>query len=96
MTAQEFAKSIGITKEGITSGNTYIVQLDSSNEYSKIYTLLDRAEGVDLDNDESVLSESSTLLVYLADDFDIKLKADLDKDAYSVEIEGVSNEEGNN
>lgn len=97
MTAREFASSIGITQEGVETGNTYTVNLKDSNEYSRVYTILDKADGIDLDNDESVLSESSTLLVYLADDFDIKLIADLDKDMYSVTFEGVSEDEkGNN
>lgn len=90
MTAEEFAKSIGITGEGTTSGNIYTVNLKDSNEYSRVYTLLDKAPDADLDNDESVLSESSTLLVYLTDDFDIKLKADLDKNIYTVSFEPVS------
>ena len=90
MTAEEFAKSIGITGEGTTKGNTYTVSLKDSNEYSRVYTILDKAKGLDLDNDESVLSESSTLLVYLADDFDIKLMADLDKNIYTVSFEPVS------
>lgn len=90
MTAEEFAKSLGINGEGISQGNTYTVSLSNSNEYSRVYTILDKAKGIDLDDEESVLSESSTLLVYLADDFDIKLKADLDKNIYTVSFEPVS------
>ena len=46
-------------------------------------------ESIDLDDEESVLSESSTLLVYLADGFEIKLKADLDKNIYTVSFEAI-------
>lgn len=89
MTAEEFAKSLGIDGEGTSQGNTYTISLSNSNEYSKVYTILDKAKGIDLDDEESVLSESSTLLVYLADDFDIKLKADLDKNIYTVSFEAI-------
>lgn len=87
MTPKEFANSIGITKEGTESNNRYVVELSDSNEYSRVYTILDKAPGVDLDSDESILSETTTQLVYLSDDFDIKLIADLDKNNYSVVIE---------
>lgn len=91
MTAEEFAKSIGINEEGKTSSDgVYTVTLKDSNAYSKVYTILDKAEGVDLNSEESTLSESTTMLVYLADDFDIKLKADLDNNVYEVSFEPVS------
>jgi len=89
MSAQEFAKQLGITKEGNYVDGVYVITLDNSNEYSRIYTLLDKSNLCDLDGEEISLDVQNSLIVYLADDFDIKLKANFDNDVYSVSFEEV-------
>lgn len=90
MTAQEFAKHLGITKEGSYVDGVYVINLDNSNEYSKVYTILDKSSEVDLDTEEISLDVKNSLMVYLADDFDIKLTADFDADIYTVTFEEVT------
>ena len=89
MNAQEFAKQLGITKEGSYVDGVYVITLDSSNEYSKVYTILDKSDLCDLDVEEINLDVQNSLMVYLADEFDIKLQANFDNDVYSVSFEEV-------
>ena len=89
MNAQEFARQLGITKEGDYVDNAYVITLDNSNEFSKVYTILDKSELCDLDGAEVNLGVDSSMMVYLADDFDIKLKANFDTNTYSVSFEEV-------
>ena len=89
MNAQEFAKQLGITKEGNYVDGIYVITLDNSNEYSKVYTILDKSNLCDLDVEEITLDVQNSLMVYLADNFDIKLKANFDTNTYSVSFEEV-------
>lgn len=87
MNAQEFARKLGITQEGNYVDDVYVINLKDSNEYSKIYTILDKSDLCDLDVEEISLDVQNSLLVYLADNFDIKLQANFDTNTYSVSFE---------
>ena len=69
---------LNISKDGTWSGDKYVITLDDSNEFSRIYTALDKYDGADLDIESMVMSDSSSIIVYLTDDLDITLKADFD------------------
>ena len=49
MSAQEFAKQLGITQEGSYVDGVYVINLEDSNEYSRVYTILDKSDLCDLD-----------------------------------------------
>ena len=89
MNAQEFAKELGIKQEGSYIDGVYVINLKDSNEYSKVYTILDKSNLCDLDVEEISLDVQNSLLVYLADNFDIKLQANFDNTVYSVSFEEV-------
>ena len=84
---EQLLKDLNITKPGKLNGDKYIIQLENSDEFSKMYTVLDKYEGADLDPEGMVMSSSSSIMIYLTDDFDITLKADFDKDTYQMIIE---------
>ena len=84
MKADEFARQLGITKEGKYLDDTYVITLKDSNEYARMYTILDKAENVDLDTENMNLSMQSTIMNYLADEFDIELSANLNEDVYTI------------
>jgi len=91
MTATEFVKSLGIETEGTeTDDKSCVVTLSGSNEFSRIYTKLDKAEDIDLDVDEMIMSPENILMTYLTDDFDIILKADLKNNVYTLEVKEIS------
>ena len=89
MNAQEFARELGIAQEGSLVDGVYVVPLKDSNEYSRVYTILDKSDKCDLDTEEISLDTQHSLMVYLADEFDIKLQANFDTDSYSVSFEEV-------
>ena len=93
MSAEEFAKQLGIDKKGSYVDDVYVITLENSNDYSRVYTILDKSELCDLDVEEINLDVQNSLLVYLADDFDIILKANFDTDDYSVSFEEVKDGE---
>lgn len=92
MSAEEFAKELGITQQGNYVDGIYVISLKNSNEYSRVYTILDKSDKCDLDTEEISLDVQTSLLVYLADNFDIKLQANFDTDVYSVSFEEVEDE----
>ena len=88
MTAEEFAKNtLGIDKQGNWYDNTYVVQLEDSNEFARMYSRFDKMNGLDLDPEGIELGTEGSTLVYLADGFDVTLKSDFDEEYYAVEIE---------
>lgn len=84
---QALLKSLNITKEGKMSNNKYLITLDNSDEYSRMYTNLDKNGDTYLDPEGMIMSSSTSLMTYLTDDFDITLKADFDNDNYYLIIE---------
>lgn len=87
MIEKDFAKDLGITKEGYeTTNDSYVIELDNSNEFSKIYTLLDKNEDADLDVETIHMNEELVEMTYLTDGFDVTLRANLKENKYMVEI----------
>ena len=84
---KQLLDSLQINREGKLSGDKYIIQLNNSDDYSKMYTKLDKCEEATLDPEGMIMSNSESLMTYLTDDFDITLKADFDKDNYFLIIE---------
>lgn len=81
----EFIKSLGITDDGhYESDNKYVIDIEDSNKYSKIYSILDKSDKVDLDTDLTLVSSKVSELTYLSDDYDIKLIANFTDDVYKV------------
>lgn len=83
----DFLSELGIDREGTMEGNRYVVNLGDSNAYSRVYTILDNSELVDLDVDNVSMTEDGGTIVYLSDDFDITLGADFNKDSYTLTVE---------
>ena len=83
---KELLDSLYITKPGKMNGDKYIITLSNSDEYSKMYTLLDKSDA-SLDPEGMIMSSSDSMMTYLTDDFDITLKADFDNDRYYLIIE---------
>ena len=66
-------------------GKKYVIELDTSDEFSKLYSKLDNA-GLDEIGDENLVSETLWLLVYKYDDYYLKLIANSEKDSYKLVV----------
>lgn len=86
MDVKEFAKEIGLEQDGYQDGVKYIIELVDSNEFSRVYTLLDKSELLDIQEDATLLTDKVGELIYLSDDYDVKLVGNFISDIYRVVI----------
>lgn len=86
MDVKEFAKAIGLEQDGYQDGAKYIIELVDSNEFSRVYTLLDKSELLDIQEDATLLTDKVGELIYLSDDYDVKLVGNFVSDIYRVVI----------
>lgn len=86
MDVKEFAKAIGLEQDGYQDGSKYIIELVDSNEFSRVYTLLDKSELLDIQEDATLLTDKVGELIYLSDDYDVKLVGNFVSDIYRVVI----------
>lgn len=90
MDIEELLKDIGITKEGnYGKNNSYIIDITNSQEFGKIYSMLEKYDGVDEVTESSLLTEHNASLRYLGDDYQIDLLADFDQDTYRLVVTNI-------
>jgi hypothetical protein len=86
MEMKEFAEKLGISVDGVLEGDKYIIELANSNDYSRVYTLLDNSELVDIDEDATLITDKVSELLFLGDEFDVKLVGNFVQDLYRIVI----------
>lgn len=80
-------KELGIDNYGTTSSNgMYVVDFESSDEFGKAFSKLDRNDDVEYLSDISSLNVSTSNLAYNYKDHRINLIADFDNDTYKLVI----------
>ena len=85
MYLEKFLEQLGITQVGhYTKSNSYIIDIEDSGEYGKIYSLLDKSDEVEEDEDSSTINVHTSTIVYESDDFQLTLMADFDQDTYKL------------
>lgn len=92
MSVEEYLKSIGISKE-VEQGtdDSYVVSIINSNEFGKIFSKLENAEDLDPLEDNQVVTEQGSSLVYesISEPYILNLIADFDNDVYQLVINEV-------
>ena len=90
---EEFLKQIGITEEGheTTDGN-YVVDLDDSDHFNKIFSKLDKSDLVEENEDSSVVNVNITNILYIGDEYAVNLVADFNEDAYKLVVTPLEDE----
>ena len=83
---EEFAKKLGIEQPGELVNGKFIIPLMNSDEYSQVYTKLDKSDLVDLDGSSTLVTEKVSELKYVGDEFTVKLDANFVDDFYRVVI----------
>lgn len=82
---EKFLQELGIRKSGYYSKEgSYVVDLDDSEEYGKVYTILDNSDIVEEMEDESQVTIHSSNIVYTNDEFQLTLLSDFDSDQYKL------------
>ena len=84
---KELLNEIGITQSGYFSkGDTYVIDLEDSNEYSKIFSLLDKSDLVEEETDTSISNASVSNILYRSERYSLNLIADFENDAYKLVV----------
>jgi hypothetical protein len=85
MYLEKFLEQLGIDQVGhYTKTNTYIIDIEDSDEYGKIYSLLDKSDKVEEDEDSSTITIHTSNIIYESDNFQFTLIADFDQDTYKL------------
>ena len=86
MEMKEFVAKLGIYIEGRMDGEKYIIELSDSDEYSRMYTLLDSSDLVEIEEDATLLTDKVGELLFTDDMFNIKLVGNFDSDIYRLVV----------
>lgn len=84
---EDFAKELGIRKEGSLKGKQLVIELEDSDEYSRMYTILDKSKLLTLQQNKTVITTDRSELVYEGDEFMVQLIGDMKNNRYEVIIE---------
>ena len=82
---EEFLKKLGIVYEGeYTDDGNYYIELEDDNQYAKVYSILDKTLEVEEDEDASQLTDDTSSIQYINDNFTITLLSDYESDQYAL------------
>ena len=89
---EKVLKDLGIDKKGeSTSSNSYVVDIDTYDEYGRIFTILEKdadEDKIDPLEEKSVISIHTTDVTYMYEDdtaqYEISLLGDLDQEIYKL------------
>lgn len=89
---QEFLQEIGIEGQLIESeDHSFILELEDSIEYGKVYSRLDRSDLVDEIEDSSQLTSITSAVQFESDEYLITLLANFETDEYKLVIRNKDN-----
>lgn len=89
MSVEEYLRSIGINEEPVKGdNNSYIVNIINSNQYGRIFSKLEKSNDLDPLEDNQVVTEEGSSLVYESESepFLLSLLADFTGDTYQLVI----------
>lgn len=88
MTIKDVLIELGINKNGTYSRDgSFVIDLEEdSNEFGKIYSILDKNPDVEYMESNSLLTIDNSSLYYKYKDFQINILADFNNDEYKVVI----------
>ena len=91
MSIEQLIKKLGIDKVGeYSKDNSYVIDLDSSEDFGKMYSILDRNEELEYLEDYSLLTvDNSSLLYNYNDAFQIALISDFNNDSYKIVVSEI-------
>ena len=89
----ELLEELGIYKEyTLAVDGSYVIDLEDSNEFGKIFTKLDNSDVVEQNAEASLLTADNSSLSYMSEFFDIQLISDFLGDNYKLVFKEILNE----
>lgn len=90
---KEFLAKLGITEEGqTTQAGNYVIDIQDSDQYNKIFGKLDSSDLLEENTDSSVINVNVTNILYLSDDYALNLIADFKADTYRLVVTELEDE----
>ena len=91
MNEQEYLKQLNINKSGEYSDDAYVVDLLDSTEYGKVFSILDRADDLDIMQDNQVVTTEGSSLTYesLSQPYLLSLLADWEGNVYQLVVSKI-------
>ena len=91
---RNFLKELGIEAVGYFSdNNNYIVDIENSDDFNKVFSKLDNCDLLEEDEDFSVVNVNASNIMYFSDKYTINLIADYDENKYKLVISDGDNNE---
>lgn len=82
---EEFLRKLGIEQEGeYTDDGNYFIELEDDDAYAKIYSILDKSNELEEDEDASQLTNENSSIQYVSDLYTITLLVDYDSEQYAL------------
>ena len=84
---RDLLRKLGINEEGHRStDNDYVIDLEDSDHFNRIFSKLDKSDLLDENEDSSVVNLEITNILYVAEGFALNLIADFEQDIYKLVI----------
>ena len=83
---EEFLNSLGIEGQLQKSKSSYVLDILDSNEYGRIYSILDKSDEVEEDPESSQVTLDYSSIQFYNDEYNIQLIADFENDEYRLTI----------
>lgn len=84
---RDLLRKLGINEPGQRStDNDYVIDLEDSDHFNRIFSKLDKSDLVDENEDSSVVNLEITNILYMADGFTLNLIADFEQDIYKLVV----------
>lgn len=91
MSVEEYIKGLGIDKDIEETEDGYIINLMNSNEFGKMFTKLEKSDDLDPLEDNQVVTEQGSSLMYesKSESYILNLIADFEGDVYQLVINNI-------
>ncbi len=84
---EEFLESIGIYDIGeYDKKNTYVIDIDNSNEYDKMLNKLEKSDKLDVDDESCLMTIHNASTQFTSDDYIVTILANFDDDTYKLTV----------
>ena len=89
---EDIIKDLNIKDGEYSKDGSYVVNLEDSDEFGRVFSRLDRNEDYEELTENSLISLFDTSLIWLKDNFQINLIADLTQDSYKLVITEIEDD----
>lgn len=84
---KDFMRRVGINKAGYYANDgSYVIDIDDSDEFGKMYSILDNSSELDDMTENSLLSVFTVSIQYISDDYQVSLLQDFEEDSYKIVV----------